>query len=176
MPANMKILRAEHLGMCFRRERRHRAGAGNRETRAADDSGRPRPQRNRAGGIASARESASGKSRRTIGTQTVMITAHGASERRKNETRGLGLNVLEATCPLVHARAPQPGEVGARGISPGHHWQTRPCGSARHDGRPGEFDVVLVRRLMWRACASARDSALLRRPRSRLTRSGSLSG
>jgi 4-hydroxy-3-methylbut-2-enyl diphosphate reductase len=37
-----------------------------------------------------------------IGTQTVMITSHGASERRKNETRGLGLNVLEATCPLVH--------------------------------------------------------------------------
>ena len=30
-----------------------------------------------------------------------MITAHGASERRMNETRGLGLNVLEATCPLV---------------------------------------------------------------------------
>ena len=31
-----------------------------------------------------------------------MITAHGASERRMSETRGLGLNVLEATCPLVH--------------------------------------------------------------------------
>jgi 4-hydroxy-3-methylbut-2-enyl diphosphate reductase len=30
-----------------------------------------------------------------------MITAHGASERRMNETRKLGLNVLEATCPLV---------------------------------------------------------------------------
>ena len=37
-----------------------------------------------------------------IGTQTVMITAHGASERRMGETRRLGLNVLEATCPLVH--------------------------------------------------------------------------
>ncbi|HXC36602.1 MAG TPA: hypothetical protein VNV43_12055, partial [Candidatus Acidoferrales bacterium] len=31
----------------------------------------------------------------------VMVTAHGASERRMNETRGRGLNVLEATCPLV---------------------------------------------------------------------------
>ncbi len=37
-----------------------------------------------------------------IETQTVMITAHGASERRMGETRRLGLNVLEATCPLVH--------------------------------------------------------------------------
>ncbi|HUC86599.1 MAG TPA: 4-hydroxy-3-methylbut-2-enyl diphosphate reductase, partial [Candidatus Acidoferrales bacterium] len=36
-----------------------------------------------------------------VSTQTVMVTAHGASERRLNETRRRGLNVLEATCPLV---------------------------------------------------------------------------
>jgi len=36
------------------------------------------------------------------GTRTVMVTAHGASERRLMETRNRGLNVLEATCPLVH--------------------------------------------------------------------------
>jgi len=35
-------------------------------------------------------------------TQTVMVTAHGASERKLIETRRRGLNVLEATCPLVH--------------------------------------------------------------------------
>lgn len=35
------------------------------------------------------------------GTRTVMVTAHGTSERRLSETRGRGLNVLEATCPLV---------------------------------------------------------------------------
>ena len=35
-------------------------------------------------------------------TRTVMITAHGASERSLMETRSRGLNVLEATCPLVH--------------------------------------------------------------------------
>lgn len=34
-------------------------------------------------------------------TPTVMITAHGASERAIAQTRALGLNVLEATCPLV---------------------------------------------------------------------------
>jgi 4-hydroxy-3-methylbut-2-enyl diphosphate reductase len=38
-----------------------------------------------------------------VGTQTVMITAHGASEKRVSAVRGRGLSVLEATCPLVHA-------------------------------------------------------------------------
>ncbi len=36
-----------------------------------------------------------------VNTQTVMVTAHGASERALAETRALGLHVLEATCPLV---------------------------------------------------------------------------
>ena len=31
-----------------------------------------------------------------------MITAHGASEAQIDETHSRGLNVLEATCPLVH--------------------------------------------------------------------------
>ena len=37
-----------------------------------------------------------------MNTQTVMVTAHGASERALNKARGRGLRVLEATCPLVH--------------------------------------------------------------------------
>jgi len=37
-----------------------------------------------------------------VTTPTVMITAHGASERTLNRVREHGLNVLEATCPLVH--------------------------------------------------------------------------
>ncbi|MGD0745127.1 MAG: 4-hydroxy-3-methylbut-2-enyl diphosphate reductase, partial [Verrucomicrobiota bacterium] len=37
-----------------------------------------------------------------VNTRTVMVTAHGASERAMNETRGRGLSVVEATCPLVH--------------------------------------------------------------------------
>ncbi len=36
-----------------------------------------------------------------VNTQTVMVTAHGASERALMKTRALGLHVLEATCPLV---------------------------------------------------------------------------
>jgi len=37
-----------------------------------------------------------------VGTHTVMVTAHGASERAVNRTRALGLKVVEATCPLVY--------------------------------------------------------------------------
>ena len=37
-----------------------------------------------------------------VATPTVMITAHGASETAINRARDRGLNVLEATCPLVH--------------------------------------------------------------------------
>jgi len=36
-----------------------------------------------------------------VTTQTVMVTAHGASERALTRTRALGFHVLEATCPLV---------------------------------------------------------------------------
>lgn len=39
---------------------------------------------------------------RAVATPTVMITAHGASERRQQSAREHGLRVLEATCPLVH--------------------------------------------------------------------------
>ena len=37
-----------------------------------------------------------------VRTPTVMITAHGASERMMDRVRERGLNVVEATCPLVH--------------------------------------------------------------------------
>ena len=36
-----------------------------------------------------------------VETRTVMITAHGASERAMGRVRERGLNVMEATCPLV---------------------------------------------------------------------------
>jgi 4-hydroxy-3-methylbut-2-enyl diphosphate reductase len=37
-----------------------------------------------------------------VATATVMITAHGTSQRTLARTRDLGLTVVEATCPLVH--------------------------------------------------------------------------
>ncbi len=97
----MKIIRAEHLGMCFgvrdaialalataRREPLTILGdLVHNETVLAEL---------RASGIRFDQQSA------TVQTQTVMVTAHGASERALNATRQRGLNVLEATCPLVH--------------------------------------------------------------------------
>jgi 4-hydroxy-3-methylbut-2-en-1-yl diphosphate reductase len=97
----MKIIRAEHLGMCFgvkdaialaiqtaKQEQLTILGdLVHNETVLAEL---------RAKGIRFERQSAN------VGTQTVMVTAHGASERALNATRQRGLNVLEATCPLVH--------------------------------------------------------------------------
>jgi len=37
-----------------------------------------------------------------VATRNVMITAHGASERALSQARERGLNVVQATCPLVH--------------------------------------------------------------------------
>ena len=97
----MKIIRAEHLGMCF----------GVRDAVAlAFETARREPltilgdlvhnetvvAQLRARGIRVAQRPAD------INTPTVMVTAHGASKRAMNETRGRGLNVVEATCPLVH--------------------------------------------------------------------------
>jgi 4-hydroxy-3-methylbut-2-enyl diphosphate reductase len=47
-------------------------------------------------GIAVARDPADVK------TPTLMVTAHGTSQRTLARTRALGLKVIEATCPLVH--------------------------------------------------------------------------
>ena len=97
----MKVIRAEHLGMCFgvkdaitlalataRHERLTILGdLVHNETVLAEL---------RASGIHIEQEPTE------VATRTVMVTAHGASERRIGKTRQLGLNVLEGTCPLVH--------------------------------------------------------------------------
>jgi 4-hydroxy-3-methylbut-2-enyl diphosphate reductase len=98
----MKIIRAEHLGMCF----------GVRDAiELALETATHEPltilgelahnetvlDQLRARGIQLRNEPGE------VGTRTVMITAHGASERRMSAVRGRGLDVLEATCPLVHA-------------------------------------------------------------------------
>ncbi|MGA2247390.1 MAG: 4-hydroxy-3-methylbut-2-enyl diphosphate reductase [Verrucomicrobiota bacterium] len=96
----MKIVRAEHLGMCF----------GVKDAIAlAVETARYQPltilgdlvHNETVLGELRARGVQIGQSPSEIVTQTVMVTAHGASQRRMGETRRLGLNVLEATCPLV---------------------------------------------------------------------------
>lgn len=97
---SMRIIRAAHLGMCF--------GVRDAITLALEqaDAGpltilgdlvhNPTVLAAlQAKGIAVAGDTAA------VATPTVMITAHGASERALARTRALGLTVVEATCPLV---------------------------------------------------------------------------
>src|ERR1700687_3972359 len=97
----MQVLRAQHLGMCFGVRDAidlafHHAEAapltilGDLVHNAAVLAAL------RAKGIAIAHDPAHAT------THTVMVTAHGASERKLANTRALGLEVVEATCPLVH--------------------------------------------------------------------------
>ncbi len=96
----MKILLAEHLGMCFgvrdaitlAREQATRApltilGELVHNERVLGDL--------RERGIQIAKDSSQ------VETPSVMITAHGASEKTIGEARERGLHVMEATCPLV---------------------------------------------------------------------------
>jgi 4-hydroxy-3-methylbut-2-en-1-yl diphosphate reductase len=97
----MKIIRADHLGMCF--------GVRDAIALALDEiAARPVTilgdlvhnatvlQTLQTRGIAFADNVAD------VNTPTVMITAHGASERRLTTVRARGLAVVAATCPLVH--------------------------------------------------------------------------
>ena len=96
----MKVLRATHLGMCF----------GVRDAIALalehTDAGpltilgdlvhNPTVLNTLAeNGVIAAQDVSQ------VTTHTVMVTAHGTSERSLARTRALGLTVVEATCPLV---------------------------------------------------------------------------
>ena len=53
-----------------------------------------------------------------IETQTVMVTAHGASEKALQRVRTRGLELMEATCPLVHYAHRAVGRLVAEGFHP----------------------------------------------------------
>lgn len=97
----MKFIRAEHLGMCF--------GVRDAIALALETSSRE-PLTILGDLVHNETVLAELRSRgvefeseaQKVSTPTVMITAHGASEQKISATRWLGLNVLEATCPLVH--------------------------------------------------------------------------
>jgi 4-hydroxy-3-methylbut-2-enyl diphosphate reductase len=96
-----RILRATHLGMCFGVRDAialalEHAEAGPLTILGDLVHNTTVTAALQAKGIAVAHDVADVK------TPTVMVTAHGASERRLASTRALGLQVVEATCPLVH--------------------------------------------------------------------------
>jgi 4-hydroxy-3-methylbut-2-enyl diphosphate reductase len=98
----MKILKAEHLGMCF--------GVRDAIALAREESARQpvtilgqlvhNPtvlERLRSQGVAFAENATD------VRTPTAIITAHGASDSAIARARSRIGNVIEATCPLVHA-------------------------------------------------------------------------
>lgn len=96
----MRIIRAEHLGMCFGVRDAIDLAVGRSEAAPLTILGDLVHNAAvladlRARGIAIAQDPT------YVKTGTVMVTAHGASERRLADTRALGLQVVEATCPLV---------------------------------------------------------------------------
>jgi len=97
----MNIIHAQHLGMCFGVRDAialalEHADAGPL-TILGDLVHNPTVTAElRAKGVEIAREVTE------VTTRAVMVTAHGASERSLANTRARGLDVVEATCPLVH--------------------------------------------------------------------------
>ncbi len=96
----MRILRAAHLGMCFGVRDAialafEHAAAGPL-TVLGDLVHNPSVL----GGLQE-KGVAMAKDATHVSTPTVMVTAHGTSERALAATRALGLTVVEATCPLV---------------------------------------------------------------------------
>ena len=96
----LRIIRAAHLGMCF----------GVRDAIALA-RGQDGPPLTILGELVHNETVLAGLRARGIGietrvedvtTPTVMITAHGASDKTLRALKARGLGVLEATCPLVH--------------------------------------------------------------------------
>ncbi len=97
---DMKIIRAEHLGMCFGVRDAialavHQAAAAPLTVLGELVHNDTVLSRLRARGVVIENDPDA------VTTSSVMITAHGASERVIGGIRARGLNVLEATCPLV---------------------------------------------------------------------------
>jgi len=97
----MKILRAAHLGMCFgvrdAIELAHTHADAGPLTILGDLVHNPTVL-----GALQAKGIAIAQDVTHVQTATVMVTAHGTSDRTLARTRAMGLTVVEATCPLVH--------------------------------------------------------------------------
>jgi 4-hydroxy-3-methylbut-2-enyl diphosphate reductase len=97
----MKVVRAEHLGMCFGVRDAIALAMEKSQNQSITVMGDLVHNESvladlRARGIKFVRRADA------VRTAAVMITAHGASEKAMGEVRARGLEVMEATCPLVH--------------------------------------------------------------------------
>jgi 4-hydroxy-3-methylbut-2-enyl diphosphate reductase len=113
----MKIVRAEHLGMCF--------GVRDAITLAKKVS-KEQPLTILGdlvhNGMVLAELQARGirvaQPGEGIETEQVMVTAHGASEKAMNRVRERGHSLMEATCPLVHVAHRAVGRLVSAGYYP----------------------------------------------------------
>jgi 4-hydroxy-3-methylbut-2-enyl diphosphate reductase len=149
----MKIIRAEHLGMCFGVRDAIALAVKQSESEPITVLGDLVHNETvlaelRERGIQFQNDA------REVATDTVMITAHGASMRRLNAVRERGLNVLSATCPLVHVAHRAVKQLVREGFHPviigkRDHVEVRGLTEDL-----AEFDVVLgehdVLQLKWR--------------------------
>lgn len=138
----MKIIRAEHLGMCF----------GVRDAIAlALETAKHEPltilgdlvHNETVLAELQARDIRLEQQPGNAQTCTVMITAHGASERKLAEIRNRGLRVLEATCPLVRVAHRSLKQIVAEGFHPviiGKRNHVEVCGMTED---LSVYDVVL---------------------------------
>ena len=113
----MEILRARHMGMCFgvRRAIALALAAAAREPLCILGDlvhNEAILEELRSRGIRTCTEVPD------IDTATVMITAHGASERRRAQLRARGLHVLDGACPLVRAAHRAVTSLAADGCHP----------------------------------------------------------
>ncbi len=115
--APMRVLRATHLGMCF----------GVRDAIAlAHDTARQQPVTVLGELVHNETVLADLQSRgvrfarlpEDAVTETVMITAHGTSDRMRARLHEEGFNVVESTCPLVHVAHRALRELVAAGFHP----------------------------------------------------------
>ncbi|HWD94022.1 MAG TPA: 4-hydroxy-3-methylbut-2-enyl diphosphate reductase [Verrucomicrobiae bacterium] len=138
----MRIIRAEHLGMCF----------GVKDAIGLAMETAQREPLTILGDLVhnesvlaalKAKGVIIGQHAEKVNTQTVMVTAHGASERALMQMRALGLNVLEATCPLVRVAHHAVRKLAREGFHPVIVGQREHVEVRGLTGDLDDFDVVL---------------------------------
>jgi 4-hydroxy-3-methylbut-2-enyl diphosphate reductase len=140
----MRILRAAHLGMCFGVRDAIALAFQQAETGPLTVLGDLVHNPTVLSAL-NARRIAVARDVADVQTATVMVTAHGTSERTLAQTRASGLRVVEATCPLVRVAHRAVAALVRDGyhvviVGQRHHVEVR---GLTGDLDPGTFDVVL---------------------------------
>jgi 4-hydroxy-3-methylbut-2-enyl diphosphate reductase len=138
----MRIIRADHLGMCFGVRDAIELALNQATTEPLTVLGDLVHNETvlaelRARGIKIAQSAAA------VDTRNVMITAHGASEAAMGRARNRGLSLLEATCPLVHVAHRAVAKLVREGYHPVIVGQLEHVEVRGMTEDLAEFDVVL---------------------------------